>query len=242
MEKRKLNVLGDSYSTPHCCVEPNDSFWGLAAKDLDCDNVVNFSHAGFSLDHIIHLLLNEYFDFENEYFLIGIPTLARLIVYEPHQNLSWSAQVFDKNFQMTEKIIDSLRDTDKLSLYRQFKEFKMEALRFDFAWHTIQSLEKIYLLYHYLKSKNAKFIIANLSQPLEYHNVYQAGKQIVDKVAGLDECIIFNNTYYSVNFEDQIKPEDFHPYGWAGHHGAPGNKNWYKKVIRKKMQDLGWLT
>ena len=53
-----LYVFGDSFSTPGFCVEPKDSFWGLLAKDLRVDKIVNYSHEGFSLDQIIHILCN----------------------------------------------------------------------------------------------------------------------------------------------------------------------------------------
>ena len=68
----KLYVFGDSFSSPHVCVNPEHSFWGLAAKDLGVDAIYNFSFSGNCFDNIVHLILNDKFDFDNGYFLIGI--------------------------------------------------------------------------------------------------------------------------------------------------------------------------
>jgi hypothetical protein len=62
------------------------------------------------------------------------------------------------------------------------------------------------------------------------------------KVNQLKECIVFDNTYQSINAIDQIKPADFDLYGWQGHHGPAGNRNWYNKVIKPKMIELNWIN
>ena len=64
----------------------------------------------------------------------------------------------------------------------------------------------------------------------------------MNAVHKLPECIIFENTYYSVNYQDKIKPADFDTYGWQGHHGAKGNLNWYNKTLLPKIKELGWIN
>mgnify|MGYP003351836285 CR=1 FL=1 len=77
----KLYVFGDSFSTPYVEVNPEDSFWGLAAKELPVDQVINYSWPRNCLDNLIHSILNEPIDFENNYFLIGMPVLFRDSIY-----------------------------------------------------------------------------------------------------------------------------------------------------------------
>ena len=84
-------------------------------------------------------------------------------------------------------------------------------------------------------------LIVNLSNPVAYQDLWPAGCNIMIQVKQLTECVIFDNTYYSVNYQDQIKPVDFDEYGWQGHHGPEGNANWYNKVLKSKMIELNWI-
>lgn len=238
----KLNVFGDSYSTPGFCVEPSDSFWGLMAQDLGIDMIYNYSHPGFSLDHIIHILLNESFDFSRDYFCIGIPPLVRYIGYDDKSNQSWHGKKIDINLSIEEKIIiSSIENTVILNFRDVYDNHPTILDKFSSEWHDVQSLEKIFLLANYLKTKSAKFLLLNLSNPICYQDLWPAGKGIMAKVAELPECVIFDNTYYSTNFQDKIKPIDYDAHGWQGHHGLEGNSNWYNRIIKNKMSELGWI-
>ena len=238
----KLNVFGDSYATPELCVDVNNSFWGKLAKDLGVGSVDNYSHPGFSLDHIIHLLLNEEFDFAEDYFVIGIPPLIRYMAYSDNVPKPWYKKTYSSlDAQPEEMLIESLSNTQKFTFEEQFANDKKAITKFNSEWNDVQCLEKIYLLHQYLTLKQAKFIIVNLSVPVHYQDLWPAGKNIMIKVNQLPECIIFDNTYYSVNYNDGIKPADFDQYSWMGHHGPEGNINWYNKKIRPKIKELGWI-
>jgi hypothetical protein len=54
---------------------------------------------------------------------------------------------------------------------------------------------------------------------------------------------LFDNTFYSVNKDDGIRPVDRPgwPINYVGHHGAKGNANWYNKVVKIKMKELKWI-
>ncbi len=236
----KLNVFGDSFSTPGYCVMPQDSFWGLMYQDLQLRAVKNYSHVGFSLDHIVHILLNETFDFDRDYFVIGIPPLIRYVSYNDNYEIVWNYTCFDLAFTETLQEIESLQKTDRFSFDKQFTN-RNEIDRFNAEWNDVQSLEKIFLIHQYLQSKQAKFMIVNLTTPLVYQDLWPAGKGIMVKTKQLKECILFDNTYQSTNYNDQIKPVDFNQYGWQGHHGAEGNRNWYDKVIKPKIIELNWI-
>ena len=239
----KLNVFGDSYSTPEFCVAAKESFWGLTAHALGVDCVDNFSHPGFSLDHIMHIILNEEFDFCRDYFVIGIPPLIRYVAYSDTYKSTWTKCSYTNSLDVVQNtVVESLSNTQKFTFEHQFKNNKQDATRFNSEWNDVYNLEKIFLLHQYLMLKNAKFIIVNLSNPIHYQDMWPAGKSIMNKIYCLDECVVFDNTYYSVNYIDGIKPADFDKYSWQGHHGAEGNKNWYNKVIELKIKKLGWIN
>ena len=239
-ESVKLHVFGDSYASPGYCVDPSKSFWGLAAQTLEVDKILNYSHPGFSLDHMLHILLNENFDFTTDYFIIGIPPLARYVGYSDSYNSSWNLIEFDRSFVQNTQKVNCLSNTQKFKFEQQFKNDVSRVDRFNAEWHDVQCLEKIFLLHQYLKSQNAKFMIVNLSVPIVYQDLWPTGCNIMIRVKQLTECVVFDNTYYSVNYQDQIKPADFDQYKWMGHHGAEGNQNWYNKVIKSKIKELGW--
>lgn len=238
----KLNVFGDSYTTPNFCVAPADSFWGLIAQTLNVATIDNYSHPGFSLDHIVHIILNEDFNFEQDYFIVGIPPLIRYIGYNDKFDTVWHKNSYTPPFDNPCKTtVESLTNTQRFRFDEQFKNDKSGALRFSAEWNDVQCLEKIYLLHQYLMSKSAKFVMVNLSNPVHYQDLWPAGKTIMTKVSQLKECIIFDHTYYSVNYQDKIKPADFDQHSWQGHHGAEGNKNWYTKILEPKIKELGWI-
>lgn len=238
-----LNVFGDSNSTPHVCVSPEESFWGLAARDLGVSKVANYSHPRFSLDAVIHILTNENFNFADDYFFIGIPFFPRYIAYSEVSGKRWSVSQFDYNLALVDEMsIDSLENTIPFKFEEQFNNDKNGIDRFSSEWLDVQSLEKIFLLHQYLTAMKSKFLILNLSVPVFYQDLWPAGQSIMRKVNDLDECVIFDHTYQSVNYNDHIKPADFDQYGWLGHHGAAGNLNWYKKIVKNKMIELNWIA
>jgi hypothetical protein len=236
---KKLNVFGDSFATPGVCVAPSQSFWGLMAQDLDVDSVDNYSQSGFSLDHVIHILLNETFDFDCDYFVIGIPPLLRYVEYSDSFNTTWNRSRFDNKFTETQQTISCLNNTHR---FRYEDRCKNQVVEYSAEWADVQALEKIYLLHQFLNLKQTKFMMVNLTRPIIFQDSWSAGKSIMYKTKQLSECILFDNTFYSTNFDDQIKPADYDQYGWVGHHGALGNSNWYNKVIKPKMIELNWIS
>ena len=236
---KKLNVFGDSFSTPGVCVAPSQSFWGLMSRDLSVHCVDNYSQSGFSLDHVIHILLNESFDFDSDYFLIGIPPLLRYVEYSDDFNTTWNRCRFDNEFTETQQVVPCLNNTQRFKVKDRCKN---QVVEYSAEWADVQALEKIYLLHQFLSSKQTKFMMVNLTMPIIFQDSWPAGKSIMLKTKQLSECILFDNTFYSTNYNDQIKPADYDQYGWIGHHGAEGNLNWYNKVIKPKMIELNWIN
>ena len=241
---KKLHIFGDSYSTPNFCVKPEESFWGLMARNLQTDSIINYSHSGFSYSQIVHLLLNEQYNFQEDYFVIGIPPLVRLSMFVENNVLTKQpAKEFDKNFQETTKNVESTTGVvqfDYIDLFEQDKKFMSMV---NHQWLEVETCNQIYLLHNFLSNQNAKFLILNLTIPFYFDEHWPAGKTIFTKVKNLKECVLFDNTFYSVNKDDGIRPVDRPgwPINYVGHHGAEGNANWYNKVVKPKMKELKWI-
>jgi hypothetical protein len=244
MTEKILYVFGDSYSTTEY-VDPKDSFWGLAAKDLAIDTIYNFSFSGNCLDNIIHVLLNEEYDFDNGYFLIGIPPLIRYSIWNHlnDNNPQFNKPVirFDKDFNNSKQFFTSMQNVGSMQFAASFNNDKEFVSYFSSQWSDVLNLEKIYLLDNYLKTKNCKFIIVNLSWCIGYHESWPSVKKIMASAKALSSCILFNDSFHDINLRDKIKPVDFSQFGDNGHYGNDGNTNWYNKVIKPKMQELKWL-
>lgn len=242
---KTLYVFGDSFSTPNFCVAPADSFWGLLAKDLQVDNIVNYSHSGFSLDQIIHILCNESFDFSQGYYIIGIPPVARLAIYQESNKLTqWPYSTFNQNFQQQKYNTESVSGTQQFDFHEIFAQEKYFMANYYHSWQETITCDKILLIYNLLKAHSAKFVIVNLTIPIRYEPDWPVSKNIMLKIKTLRECIIFDNTCHSVNEADNIRPaaEDWKKgAGWFGHHAAEGNANWYNKILYPLVKELGWV-
>jgi hypothetical protein len=226
-------------------VSPEDSFWGLAAKDLKVDSIINYSHSGLAFDLILHILLNESFDWKNSYFIIGVPPIARVGMFiEQTPPTRHSAQLFDKDFKSYKVGCNSLTNCQWVDYAEVFSKDKYFLANYNHSWQEVLTLEKILLVQSFFTMNNAKFIIANLTAPILLQETWEVSQQIMKKCNQLPECILFKNTQYDINQADGIKPVDRDPNDpdcWFGHHGPDGNLNWYKKVLNPKMKELKWI-
>jgi hypothetical protein len=239
-KESRMVVLGDSYLTPNYLVDARDSFWGLLANDLNITEIDNYACHRFSLDSMIHILLNEDIDF-NRHIVIGIPPIMRESIYiedKGHQHPKH--KIVD--WEITEHDVSSMENVTNYHFHDRYNNDYEKVNLFSSEWHEVMTLEKIYLIYNYLKSKNAKFMILNMSKPFQYQVLWPAGMNIIKQVALLEECNIFKDTYQSINQDDGIKPVDFDTYDWMGHHGAEGNLNYYQKVVKPMVEKLGWFS
>ena len=233
-----LQVFGDSYTTSNGYVDAKDSFCGLLATHLNTD-VVNYSSPGFSFDSILHILLNETHDFENDFFMIGIPITCRESVYKEGSGHNLHKTIIIDDVITTEPIA-CLENVDNIRMDQYYERDYNGLDDFSLAWNDIKILEKIYLIHQYFEARQAKFVILNLSEPFVDQDEWPAGKEIIKKVKQLKECMIFKDTYISINEQDGIKPPDFDQFGWQGHPGADGNLNYYTKVVKPLVDKLGW--
>lgn len=235
MSKKYCNlwVFGDSYSSPGVCVDPKDSFWMLVAQYLGVDRTYNYSWPGNSLDSVIHMLLSDsdQYDWSQDFFLIGIPPLVRLTVVSKNDKLSYHRRIFNfDSEEIEQQMILCHHGLENLQFYNDPTAVRFE----DPTWTEIQACRSIFLLNSWLDSKNANYLIINLSKDFQDDSP-ATGKFLLEKSLNHPRNILLGNTYRGINFEIN-KPFDYDQYGWDGHHGPVGNKLFFEKSLLPKLK------
>ena len=234
---RKLWVFGDSYSTPMCFVDPQDSYWGLTATHLKVTEISNLSALGNSFDSIEQLLVSTHqaIDWDNDFIFVGIPPLERITLFDDFKDTAYVGRNIDtSSWNIEEFDVPGHRG---LISHQFFNNDQYLVIHTDRAWLETQTLRKIFLLTQWLDSKQANYLIQNFSKPLDPDNCWGPSDFVLNYVKNHKRCIIFDNTYYSVNVNIN-RPADFDQYGWAGHHGAPGNLQYFQKSIMPKLEQI----
>ena len=232
----KLWVFGDSYATPDYCVSPSESFWGLTALAIGAKRIFNCSWPGNSFASIMHMVVsmqNDY-DWANDFLIIGIPPLERLTVFDNYKDTRYNKQVFDPTTWKSE--------IDEIACHTGLINVKLETVRDlvifeDRAWTETQALQNLFLLTTWLDSKNANYLVVNLSKPLDIDNKWGPTNFLLPYCVEHNRLIGFDNTYHSVNLNIN-KPADFEKHGWLGHHGPEGNRYFFEKSINPKLEEL----
>ena len=230
---RQLHVLGDSYTTPDFCVNSNESFWGLAATHLGVNTVIIYSWPGNSVDSILHILASQQsnFDWAQDYFLIGVPPLERLTVFDNHKDSRYSKTVIDSG--TWSKTTQDLTCHTGLMTIAGWEAQQM-VVYYDRSWVETQVLTKLFYLSSWLDSKQASYLILNLSKPFDQNCKWGPSEFVLPWAESHPRMILFKDTYYSIN-EHVHKPVDFAKHGWWGHHGPAGNKHFFEKSIKNKL-------
>jgi hypothetical protein len=229
----KLWVFGDSYTTPDYCVTPQESFWGLAAKHINADEIVNCSWPGNSLASVWHMLIGmqtEY-DFDRDFFIIGIPPLERLTVFDNFKDTKYNATCFDVS--TWEKHQQQINCHTGLQIIKGHQAEKMVVYE-DRSWSETQALSTLFLITAWLDSVAAKYLIVNLSKPFDSENKWGPSEFVLPYCQNHKRCILFEDTYYSVNV-NKHEPADFKKHGWWGHHGPAGNVHFFETSIKDKL-------
>lgn len=233
----RLFVFGDSYSTPGFCVEPRDSFWGLAARDLQATEVLNYSWCGNNLDSITHVIVNMINKFQaDDRLLIGVPPLERVTYYSSEDKEYYCEHFFDNMSISRKELVPCHGNLTQVSVH-QFGRDTVE--HWNRGWAEAQALRTLITLATTLKHCSVEHIIVNLAEPFMGYTDWPV-LQGLQYQADEWDIHVFRNTYYSVN-KDINKPVDFDTHGWHGHHDAVGNGTWYYGLIKSWMQVAGWL-
>ena len=230
----KLWVFGDSYTTPGVCVNPQDSFWGLTAQHLKIGSIRNCSKPVNSFDSVCHLLISmqDQFDWNTDVFLIGIPPLERITVFDNFKDTAYFGHEIDTNTWTSNLFkIPYHHGLIGMQNYGRDKELIIHS---DRSWVETQALRTIFLLTTWLDSKNANYLIVNLSKPMDKDNVWGPSEFVLPFCQNHSRCILFDDTYHSVNV-NLNEPADFKQYGWNGHHGPAGNAHFFETSIKDKF-------
>jgi len=234
----KLWVFGDSYSTPGVCVDPVDSFWATVGKTLDVNEIHNYSRPKNSLDSVIHLLVSEssQYNWNNDFFLIGIPPLVRLTVVSDNDKTAYYKKIYNNQINLVEE--QQILCHHGLES-RSFINDPL-AVRFDDAtWNEIQACRQIFLINQWLDKNNANYFLINLSKDFQ-NNAPSTGKFLLEQCLTHPRNILIGDTYWGINYGIN-KPADFSDYGWAGHHGAEGNQYFFEKSLLPKIKQNGLI-
>jgi hypothetical protein len=229
---KKIWVFGDSYTTPNFCVKPEESFWGLAANYFSVESAINLSWPGCSWTSVQHNLISQQteYDWNKDFFIIGMPPLERLTIFDNYKDTKYQRHVFTHNWQHQKELLQCHNGLDTISGHTA----KDLIIYSDRSWLETQVLNSVFLLTQWLESKNANYLIVNLSKPLDSNNKWGPTIFNLDYCLTHPRCVLFDNTYFSVN-ENMHKPADFKTHGWMGHHGAAGNKHFFEVSIRNKL-------
>jgi hypothetical protein len=226
-------VFGDSFTTPNICVNPIDSFWMNTARLLNVDKVYNYSWPGNSLDSIIHNLISDsdQYDWDNDFFLIGIPPLARLTVVSEDDTKSYHRFVFDIDAnEVDQQLILCHHGLKNVSFYNDTTAIRFE----DPSWTEIQACRNIFLLNQWLDSEHANYFVVNLSKDFMTDSP-ATGKFLQENCYNHPRNILIDDTYYNLNLGIN-KPPDYDQYGWGGHHGPVGNKYFFNESILPRLK------
>lgn len=235
-EYRKLWIFGASTSVPNTCVSPQESFWGLVAKELDIATINNCSWHGNSFDSVCHMLIGmqDEYDWEKDVFLITIPPLWRLTIFDNFKDTRYYGYSFNTKSWDADKF--------EITCHTGLENFlvggdKMLTIFEDRSWTETQTLRTIFLLTSWLDSKRANYLICNMTDPMDPDNIWGPSNFILPYCKNHTNCILFEDTYYSVNLNIN-KPVDFDQGGWYGHHGHVGNKYFFEQSLLPRLKKL----
>lgn len=231
-EYNKLWVFGDSYTTPGICVDPVDSFWGLAAKALNVNSIVNCSRSGNSFTTVQHLLvgMSQEIDWDHDMIFVGIPPLERITIFDNQINAEYLGYNIDpKTWKMDRFDIKAHRGLGSLNNYGSDRQLVVHSNR---SWVETDALRQIFLLTQWLDSANANYLIINLSKDLDKNNCWGPSNFVLPYCKDHKKCILFGKTYYGINIGlnkpvDSDAPE--------GHHGPDGNRHFFQSSLLIKL-------
>ena len=234
----KLWVFGDSFTTTNYCVDAKDSFWGLTAAAIGAKSIVNCSWPGNCITSICHMLigLQHQYDWENDFFIIGIPPLARLTVFDNFKDTRHNATHINTETWQSELVqIDCHTGLVNMPM-RNIKEL---AIYENSSWTEVQVLNTLFLLSTWLESKKANYIVANLSVPFLKDTNWAPYAFVLPDALANPKYILHDNTYYSANLNIH-KPADFDPFEWQGHHGSAGNGHYFDVSVLPTLKRNGF--
>jgi hypothetical protein len=236
----KLYIFGDSYSTPEFCVDPKDSWWGLLANAIGSkiEGVDNYSWPGNNIDSIAHIIVaNQDMFRPDDYIVIGIPPIERMTVFDPGARLKQVVKYDPKLNEVRRSMVPRHESLQQLTAH-QLDRAVIEL--WNRSWQEAQVLRSILTLAAYIEKITTRYMFLNLAEPFQPATTWSVLQSLQQQTTKHRHMIVFENTYYSVNFNVN-RPADFETYGWHGHHGTEGNKHWFNTAILPNAKELNWV-
>jgi hypothetical protein len=231
---KKLWVFGDSYTTPNVCVSPKDSFWGLTAANLDIPIIVNCSRPGNSFTSVQHLLVSksQEIDWASDLVFVGIPPLERITIFDNHKDTPYFGHCINTATWENNKFnILSHRGLVSLQNYGTDRELIIHS---DRSWLETDVLRQVFLLTQWLDSIGANYLILNLSKDLDDNNIWGPSELVLPYCKQHSRCVLFKNTYYSINIGVNKPADSEEPWG---HHGPAGNAYFFNQSLFPKLKE-----
>jgi hypothetical protein len=236
----KLHVFGDSYSTPGFCVDPQDSWWGLMAKELSekIQGVENYSWPGNNIDSIAHIIVaNSNLFAPDGYVVIGVPPIERVTVFDKDAE---SKKVVRFNSILAKSVKENVAGFTGVKQITTHQLSKHSVDLYDRSWQEAQVLRQLITLLAYVKNCVENVLIVNLSTPFQPMSEWPTLNRMQQQVYKEPCMLIDQNTYYSTNYQIN-QPLDFETHGWFGHQGPVGNQHWFRTALLPKMKELQWV-
>ena len=228
-------MFGGSSSTPGVWVDPKDSFWGLTASAAKIPVIKNCSRPGNSFDTVCQLLIGmqSEFDWKNDLFLIGIPPLERITVFDDHKDTEYYGHTIHiENWQKEQFDISCHRG---LICLQNYGADQVLVIHHDRAWVETQALRNLFLITQWLDACQANYMLINLSKGLDRNNCWGPSSFVLPYIEKHSRCIVFEDCYQDINVNIN-QPPDFAKLGWNGHHGPVGNKYFFEKSLLPRLQ------
>ena len=230
----KLWVFGDSYTTPYVCVDPVDSFWGLAAKALTVNSIVNCSRSGNSFTTVQQLLvgMSQEIDWNHDMIFVGIPPLERITIFDNHRNTQYLGHnINTATWEIDQFNIEAHRGLGSLNNYGSDRRLIVHS---DRSWLETDTLRQIFLLTQWLDSVNANYLIINLSKDLDKNNCWGPSNFVLPYCKNHKKCILFGKTYHGINIGVNRPADSDTP---EGHHGPAGNQHFFDQSLLIKLTE-----
>lgn len=234
----KLWVFGDSYTTPGLCVDPRDSFWGLAATHMNITEIVNCSRPVNSFDSVCQLLvgLQNSIDWQRDFVIVGIPPLERITVFDNHKDTVYNAHKIDTHSWQSQTIdVSCHRGLMSLQNYGTDRQLVIHS---DRSWLETQTLRTIFFLTTWLDNVKANYVIVNLSKDLDKNNIWGPSEFVLTYCMNHSRCIVFDKTYHGINIGVNRPADSDTP---EGHHGPAGNRYFFEKSLWPKLIECGFV-
>lgn len=225
-----MYVIGDSYSTPNCCVAVQDSYWSKFAYHISANTVINHSHIGKNNVNMFRNAVRFVLENKNQkiFVMLGLTSFYRIDYYNEAITNTYNkengnrAELYVHNYER-----QRTNEFDKWFVTNWSYEFLLANL-----------LKDILTTSAFLQKYNVDYFIHNCAEAVPAENDNPLVKSFTFEVNKDQKVLnLYKDSFHAINFEKGVKPADYDQYGWHGHHGAEGNENYFH-YLKQKFDEI----